>query len=139
MSSGYSGTPLEKKLGLKEGLRLGLLQVPTYYRALFSSWPASMEVKPDGEEVDFIHAFYSQYDDVNRELPHLKERITPSGTIWISWPKKASGRPTDLTEDRIRDLALQCGLVDVKVCAVDETWSALKLVIRVKDRKAKAH
>ncbi len=135
MSSGYSGTPLEKKLGLQPGMRICLLHEPRYYRALFSQWPSDMSTVPEPDDVDLVHYFASGYEPFAADLPILKNGIRKNGMIWISWPKKSSRQPTDLTEDRIRDLALQSGLVDVKVCSVDETWSALKLVIPLKSRQ----
>jgi hypothetical protein len=135
-TSGYSGTPLAKKLGIKPGFNIRLINAPEHYLNLFTDMPADICFidKPDGM-LNLIHFFTKSYDELSEILPVLKEQIAQNGIIWISWPKKASKMVTDVTEDRIRDLALETGLVDVKVCAVDETWSGLKLVIRLKDRK----
>lgn len=135
MAAGYSSTPLGKKLGLKEGMVVGFYHEPAHYRSLFADWPLRLQVV--GEErvgKDLIHFFATSAEQLQRQLPILKKQIEPHGAIWISWPKKAAKMPTDLTEDIIRQLALATGLVDVKVCAVDEVWSGLKLVIPVKNR-----
>ncbi|MDB5287932.1 MAG: hypothetical protein JWR05_2881 [Mucilaginibacter sp.] len=134
--SGYSGTPLAKKLGIKSGFNIRLINAPEYYLSLFTDLPTDVcLVDQPGNKLNLIHFFTKSYDELSKILPDIKEQITQNGIIWISWPKKASKIVTDVTEDKIRDLALETGLVDVKVCAVDETWSGLKLVIRLKDRK----
>jgi hypothetical protein len=134
--SGYSGTPLAKKLGIKEDSKVALFNEPVYYLDLFTDLPAGFKnEKNDPLKKDVIHYFTKDEKEISADLPRLKKNIQQNGMIWISWPKKTSGVATDLTEDRIRALALSNGLVDVKVCAVDETWSGLKLVIPVKDRK----
>lgn len=108
---------------------------PPYYRSLFTDWPQNVmvETHPDGKK-DLIHFFTTRAEELHRHLPLLKKEIHPAGSLWISWPKKAAKVPTDLTEDIIRQMALAAGLVDVKVCAVDDVWSGLKLVIPVKNR-----
>jgi hypothetical protein len=134
-SAGYSGTPLPKKLGIKEGQRLAFINAPPDYEALLGapiSHEASLGSLP--ESFDLIHYFTGKRADFETALPNLKRALSKNGALWISWPKKASGVPTDLTENIIRDLALAAGLVDVKVCAVDSVWSGLKLVYRTKDR-----
>jgi len=133
--SGYSGTPLAKKLGIKNGFHIALVNAPEHYFDLFTDLPVDLHFK-DKEDTknDFIHFFTKNKDELLALLPHLKDRIKPNGMIWVSWPKKASKVPTDITEDIIRNFALQIGLVDIKVCALDDTWSGLKLVIPVKDR-----
>jgi hypothetical protein len=134
--SGYSGTPLAKKLGIKSGFNIRLINAPEHYLSLFTDLPTDIYfVDQPGSKLNLIHFFIKSYDELSEMLPDLKEQITQNGIIWISWPKKASKIVTDITEDKIRGLALETGLVDVKVCAVDETWSGLKLVIRLKDRK----
>jgi hypothetical protein len=134
--SGYSGTPLAKKLGIKSGFNIRLINAPEHYLSLFTDLPTDIcFVDEPGSKLNLIHFFTKSYDELSEKLPVLKEQITQNGIIWISWPKKASKIATDITEDKIRDLALEMGLVDVKVCAVDEIWSGLKLVIRVKDRR----
>ena len=133
-TAGYSGTPLAKKLGIKEGFKIALINQPGYYFSLFTDFPVNVKVinKP---WVDFIHYFATEGENLVRDISQLKSRIQPNGMIWISWPKKSSKVATDITEDVIRIIALKNGLVDIKVCAVDETWSGLKLVIPLKDRK----
>ena len=130
-TTGYSETPLPKKLGIKEGGHSAILNAPPGYAKSLGVNAAS-ELKPD---LDFIQFFTKSRAELEKQLPRLRKAIEPDGMIWISWPKKSSKIATDLTEDIIRDTALALKLVDVKVCAVDETWSGLKLVIPVKDRK----
>ena len=129
--AGYSGTPLWKKLGLKPGLRLCVLNAPADYDALIAGAPEPIEraARP-GALVGLVHVFVDQRVDLSRQLPRLREQLAPEAVLWVSWPKKASKRPTDITEDVIRELALPIGWVDVKVCAVDAVWSGLKLVVR---------
>lgn len=133
--AGYSGTPLAKKLGIKGDFHIYLINAPEYYLCLFTDLPANLYFENNKDaKVDLIHFFTKSKDEYQSVLPQLKTRIKPNGSIWISWPKKSSKVPTDITEDIIRNFALQTGLVDIKVCAVDEIWSGLKLVIPVKDR-----
>jgi hypothetical protein len=133
--AGYSGTPLAKKLGIRSGFRVRLINQPAYYFDLFTDLPPDIILADDhATTVNLVHFFTKEYNELSGILPALRQQITQDGIIWVSWPKKASKVTTDITEDKIRDLALQTGLVDVKVCAVDEIWSGLKLVIRVKDR-----
>jgi len=133
--SGYSKTPLGKKLGIKNNFRIKLVNVPEYYFRLFSEFPESIEIANDNKSLkDFIHYFSIDAGTLFKALKKLKNEIKQNGMIWISWPKKSSKIKTDITEDYIR-IALKNGLVDVKVCAIDEVWSGLKLVIPVKDRK----
>jgi len=133
--AGYSGTPLAKKLGIKGDFHIDLINAPEYYLCLFTDLPANLYFENDKDsKVDLIHFFIKSQEEYKSILPQLKTRIKPNGSIWVSWPKKASKVPTDITEDIIRNFALQIGLVDIKVCAVDEIWSGLKLVIPVKDR-----
>ena len=135
MTSAYSSTPLARKLGIKEGSRISVLHAPEHYFQLFTDWPDKVELfRRKGKDLHLIHYFATLLDQLIIDLPDLKNSILPHGAIWISWPKKASKQPTDITEDRIRDLAIQNGLVDVKVCAIDEVWSGLKLVIPVGKR-----
>ena len=132
--SGYSGTPLAKKLGIKPGNQIKLVNAPAYYLDLFTDFPADVQFEDDEVEKDLIHFFIKQAEEFYKLLPQLKTEIRPDGTIWVSWPKKASKVKTDITENMIRDYAISIGLVDIKVCSVDEIWSGLKLVIPVKDR-----
>ncbi|MDN5288856.1 MAG: hypothetical protein JWR38_5130 [Mucilaginibacter sp.] len=137
--TGYSGTPLAKKLGIKPGFKVRLVNPPVYYMQLFTDMPAEVYFEDDeGSEKDFIHFFTVHKDEFLAMLPILKTQIKPNGMIWVSWPKKASKVITDVTEDIIRNYALETGLVDIKICAVDETWSGLKLVVPVKDREPSA-
>ena len=128
-------TPLEKKLGLKEDQRVCLINVPDNYEKLFTSFP-EIQLKSRGT-VELIHFFTKSNKELLERLPKLKNRIVQNGMIWVSWPKKSSKVETDIIEDTIRNYAIEIGLVDVKVCAVDEIWSALKLVIPLKYRKTK--
>ena len=133
---GYSGTPLAKKLGFKPGHRVRLSGAPTHYRTLVSPVPDSITISNRiTKEIDIWHIFTNSYSELEAKLPELMQGIRTNGTIWVSWPKKASGVPSSVTEDSIRAIALPLGLVDVKVCAVDETWSGLKLVIRKELRR----
>ncbi len=133
--SGYSGTPLAKKLGIKNEFIVRLINEPDYYFDLFEDFPLGAVIAKDKKkEKDFIHYFEKKAFTLKKNLPILRKEIKQNGMIWVSWPKKASKVETDITEDTIRDLALTIGLVDIKVCAVDEIWSGLKLVIPVKDR-----
>ena len=131
---GYSGTPLAKKLGIKQGFNIKLINPPEYYFNLFTDLPGNLNLIENNEKKDFIHFFTKQSEEFLLNLPLLKDQIKANGIIWVSWPKKASKILTDITEDKIRNYAIQTGLVDIKVCAVDEIWSGLKLVIPVKDR-----
>jgi hypothetical protein len=134
-TSGYSGTPLAKKLGIKEGFKIRLINPPEYYSELFTDMPEKISILKDTKtKKNFIHCFVKQEKELHKNIASLKNEIEPNGIIWISWPKKASKVSTDITEDVIRNLALANGLVDIKVCAVDEIWSGLKLVIPVRNR-----
>src|SRR5678815_5463304 len=133
-AAGYSGTPLAKKLGIKEGFRMALFNQPDYYFSLFTDFPVDVRFINNNSKVDFIHYFAREGKQLQKDIGKLKNGIEQNGMIWISWPKKSSKVETDVTEDVVRMIALMNGLVDIKVCAVDETWSGLKLVIPVKDR-----
>jgi hypothetical protein len=134
-SAGYSGTPLAKKLGIKAGFQIKLVNAPEYYFDLFTDLPGDLNYDDDlNTKKDLIHFFTKQEEKFIKTLPLLRLQIKPSGMIWVSWPKRASKIITDITEDIIRNYALKIGLVDIKVCAVDEIWSGLKLVIPVKNR-----
>jgi hypothetical protein len=135
MPAGYSGTPLAKKLGYKPGFRVFLDDAPDDYRGLLEPLPDDVEflAKP-AADLDLVHVFTASAKELAAKLKQYVKKIKPNGTIWVSWPKKASKVPTDITEDVIREIALKTVLVDVKVCAVDEVWSGLKLVIRVAER-----
>lgn len=134
--AGYSETPLAKKLGIKSNSVVMLVNPPVHYMQLFSDMPVDTKFIDDRiTRKDVIHFFTKSKDEFIRELPLLMKQIKPDGMIWVSWPKRASKVATDITEDVVRNYALSIGLVDIKVCAVDEIWSGLKLVIPVKDRK----
>jgi hypothetical protein len=134
-TSGYSGTPLAKKLGIKPGFVVRLSGQPDYYFDLFADMPEDVrfESKKKGTK-NLVHYFIRELSSLQDDIIELRAEIFPSGSLWISWPKKAAKIETNVTEDLIRAIALNNGLVDVKVCAVDETWSGLKLVVPVKDR-----
>jgi hypothetical protein len=133
---GYSGTSLTKKLGIKSGDRIRIIQAPEHYFNLFEDWPEQVTIdKRKTLPKNLIHVFSKESGFLKEQLLLLKTEIASNGMIWVSWPKKASKVPTDITEDVIRQFALSIGLVDVKVCAVDDVWSGLKLVIPVKNRK----
>src|SRR5215213_3391243 len=129
---GYSGTPLPRKLGIKEGQRVALLGAPAGFEG------GTLGVLPDRVRVvrratgkaDVIVSFHTSRAELERRLPALRGLMEPAAGLWIAWPKRASGLPTDITEDVLREVALPTGLVDNKVCAIDASWSGLRLVIR---------
>ncbi len=132
----YSGTPLAKKLGIKEGSKVFLSGAPDNYLKLVAPLPEGVKIVPQiAEDTDVIHIFSADRKRLSRALVASLKKMRPDGVIWVSWPKKSSRVPTDITESAIREVALPLGLVDVKVCAVDEVWSALKLVVRMENRK----
>ncbi len=137
--AGYSGTPLAKKLGIDVGSRIYLSDAPKNYLTLVAPLPEGIRVvrKIDGE-TDIVHIFSTERAHLAAALRATLKRIKPDGTIWVSWPKKSSKVPTDITEDTIREVALPMGLVDIKVCAVDEVWSGLKLVVRKENRRGRS-
>ncbi|MEX1257150.1 MAG: DUF3052 family protein [Gemmatimonadota bacterium] len=136
MTAGYSGTPLVQKLGIKPGMRCAVLGPPEHYRDLLIGLPDDVNfVGESASGLDFVHLFVRGEDGLMDRLRRLREKIAQNGMIWVSWPKKAAGVRTDLTEDLVRQAGLSAGLVDVKVCAVDEIWSGLKFVIRKADRR----
>ena len=133
--SGYSGTPLAKKLGITESSRVVTKQAPADYAQLLEPLPANVVFeKAVSLTTDIVHVFSDRKAELKRDLEALRKSIRQDAAVWVSWPKKASKVPTDITEDTIRELALPLGFVDVKVCAVSEVWSGLKLVIRKKLR-----
>ena len=136
MTAGYSGTPLAKKLSLKDGLRTWWDGMPDSARAEIEEGGFALELLPAPEPpVEAAHLFVTERAALEEKVRSLLPLLAPDGFVWISWPKKASKVPTDISEDVIRDVVLPMGLVDVKVCAVDATWSGLKLVIRKLLRK----
>ncbi|HKU62287.1 MAG TPA: DUF3052 domain-containing protein [Gemmatimonadales bacterium] len=129
--AGYSGRALAAKLGIRPGERVVALGAPAHYAELLAPLPDGATLRSRlGRTERFIHRFATSQAELVRAFPRLVGALADDGMLWISWPKRASGVPTDLTEDRIRDIALPYGVVDVKVCAVDDVWSALKLVRR---------
>lgn len=136
MSAGYSGTPLVKKLGIKPGFSIRVVHEPTIYWDWISPLPEDIIVitRAKKEGADFIHLFVKEKKRFEREFLKLKTELKKDGMLWVSWPKKSSKVASDLDENIIRDYGLANGLVDVKVCAVDEVWSGLKFMYRVKDR-----
>ena len=133
--AGYSGTPLAKKLGIKDKLRVRLLESPAEVRKELKPALAQCELDNDGKgPVDFAMMFAKSSSHLSEEFAALAKCLTPAGMLWVSWPKKSSGVATDLDENKIRAIGLAAGLVDVKVCAVTEVWSGLKFVRRLKDR-----
>jgi hypothetical protein len=133
-TAGYSGTPLHKKLGVKPGDQVWFTGAPRGYQAEIQKAGGFEIQKKLGAGLDFAHMFVGDRSSLERDLPKVVDSIKKAGMLWISWPKKSSGVTTDLDENLVRDIGLKSGLVDVKVCAVDETWSGLKFVYRLKDR-----
>jgi hypothetical protein len=135
MTAGYSGTPLAKKLGIKEGFVLLTINAPDDYAELTAPLPDGVTIiAEDSLGVDLIHFFTNSRDELFSELAKSRASIKQDGAIWVSWYKKAAKLPTEITEDTVREAAFPLGLVDVKVCAVDDKWSGLKLVIRKENR-----
>jgi len=135
-TTGYSGTPLAKKLGIKAGFHISLIGEPDGYMGLLKDLPQNINWHKnfDSSNLDMIHIFIVNKEFYTDALSHAKKAIKKNGLIWVSWPKKTSDIPTDVSENIIRSIALEMGLVDVKVCAIDDVWSGLKLVYRLKDR-----
>ena len=131
MTSGYSGTPLVKKLNLRDGMRVWFDAMPEHVIDEIDEYALELTFVADpAQGIDAAHVFVTERGALEAHLTALRDRIAPDGQIWVSWPKKAAKIPTDITEDTIREVCLPLGLVDTKVCAIDETWSGLKLVIR---------
>lgn len=137
MTVGYSGTPLAKKLGIKEGFTVATINAPDNYEQLLAPLPNDVKLLQLARSKrinDIIHLFTNCRDELFAELSKCRNLIRQDGVIWVSWYKKAAKLPTEITEDTVREAAFPQGLVDVKVCAVDEKWSGLKLVIRKENR-----
>jgi hypothetical protein len=133
--AGYSQTPLLKKLGIKPGMNVWVVNEPKPYWSWLAPLPEIRVItKPIKGSLDFIHVFVTTQEDFEKAFLKQKSLLNKNGMLWISWPKKSSGVNTDLDENKIREFGLTNGLVDVKVCAVDDTWSGLKFVYRTKDR-----
>ena len=135
--AGYSGTPLAKKLGIKEGCRIAVINAPNDFESTLEQLPSGVEfVKRPTKALDIILLFVLTERALAREFAKLAARLTANGMIWIAWPKKSSGLSTDLSFERVQRTGLDAGLVDVKICAIDETWSGLKFVYRLEDRSS---
>jgi hypothetical protein len=132
--AGYSGTPLPKKLGIKDGFQVALFEMPEDVRAELKEALSTCKVVREGP-LDFSMVFVKMQAELKQKFSKLAKQLVPAGMLWVSWPKKSSGVATDLNENDVRKIGLDAGLVDVKVCAVNDVWSGLKFVIRVKDRK----
>jgi hypothetical protein len=134
--AGYSGTPLVTKLGIRAGSRVALVAAPPGFVQTLDPLPEEVDLNEDGKgsALDVLVCFTSKHAELEKRFAALAQRLSPAGGLWIAWPKKASRVPTDLTENRVREVGLAAGWVDNKVCAVDETWSGLRFVMRLKDR-----
>ena len=129
--AGYSGTPLVRKLGFAERMRVHYANAPEHFDRIVGDLPAGVRIlKRPAADIDLAMLFVTERAALARGLQTLQPKLQPAGMIWVAWPKRASKVPTDITEDAVREVALPRGLVDVKVCAIDEVWSGLKLVIR---------
>ena len=133
--AGYSHRSLIEKLGIKEGMRIAILKAPRGYRRTLGELPSNVRVASKATRgLALIHFFTSKRGVLEEQIPNLLRALASNGALWISWPKKASGVPTDITEDVVREVAVPTGLVDVKVAAIDDVWSGLKLVRRLQNR-----
>jgi hypothetical protein len=129
--AGYSGTPLSKKLGIKAGSKVHLIDAPPGYQALLAPLPDGVAFVPRlSETTALVHGFFTRKARLQKTLPSIRKTMRADAVVWVSWPKRASRLATDLTEDVVRNVALPLGLVDIKVCAIDDVWSGLKLVVR---------
>lgn len=134
--AGYSGTPLPKKLGIKENLRIGLINAPQSFVGQLGKLPSNTQILSSLKApLDLVVLFVDRETMLAKRFPLVAEKLSADGMIWVAWPKKSSGVKTDLIFDNVQRIGLDCGLVDVKICAIDDTWSGLKFVYRVKDRK----
>lgn len=137
--AGYSGTPLAKKLGIAPSMTLVAIDAPAEYRAWLGKLPSGVSIVSSSSRAPrAVHVFAVERAVLEKRLRALRRRLEPAGFVWVSWPKKAARVDTDITEDTIREIALPLGFVDVKVCAVSEVWSGLKLVIRKSERTSGA-
>jgi len=136
--AGYSSTPLAKKLGIKEGSRIALVNAPKDFNSELGELPDKVEfIKPPTRALDIVLFFVLSERELARDFAKLAEKLATNGMIWIAWPKKSSGVTTDLSFEPVQRIGLDSGLVDVKICAIDETWSGLKFVYRLKDRASR--
>ncbi len=130
-SAGYSGTPLAQKLGIKPGSQVVVIGAPEGYLSLLDPLPEGVRfVKRWAASTDIVHIFTTRREELHKLLTKYRSQLQPTGMVWVSWPKKSAKVATDITEDTVREVALPLGFVDIKVCAVSEVWSGLKLVIR---------
>ena len=135
--AGYSGTPLPRKLGIKPGATLAIENAPPGFDATLGELPDGVRQADEGEAgIDVLVAFHLSRETLESSFPTQAHRIVPNGGYWIAWPKRSSGVPTDITEDVLREVLLPTGLVDNKVCAIDDTWSGLRFVVRKEHRAA---
>jgi hypothetical protein len=135
MAAGYSDTPLAKKLGINEGARVAFLQAPDGFDGTVAPLPDGVGVAREARPgLDIVVFFTRARGELQERIEELRAAIAPAGGLWVGWPKRSSGVETDMTEDVVREVALPLGLVDNKVCAIDETWSGLRLVIRMENR-----
>lgn len=133
--AGYSGTPLIKKLGVRPGMKIQLIEAPAGYLAALGELPAEVQFcQRARKNLNFIHGFVTRRRKLEQLLARARRYLARDGMLWVSWPKKTSGMATEVAEGDVRSAGLAAGLVDVKICAVDDTWSALKFVYRLKDR-----
>jgi hypothetical protein len=139
LTSGYSGTPLAKKLGIKQGQRVVMINAPDGFEEALEELPENVRLlhhaaRTAADGCEMIIAFVTTREDLALLIAELAPSLLPDGSFWVAWPKKTSGVTTDMTEDRVRDVGLPTGMVDNKVCAIDETWSGLRLVVRKENR-----
>ena len=132
--AGYSGTPLVKKLGIKPGFNIALISAPSGYANELDLPPDVTINSRSGKPLDFAQLFVKSEKELKEKFSEYAKRLHAAGMLWVSWPKKSSGVTTDLSENIVRDIGLAAGLVDIKICAVDEVWSGLKFVFRLQDR-----
>jgi hypothetical protein len=131
MAAGYSGTPLAKKIGIRSGSRILVVGAPEGYIELLHPLPDAVQfVSRLSESTDIVHIFADQRAELQQALSAFRKKLEPNAMIWVSWPKKSSKLPTDITEDTVREVPLPLGFVDIKICAVTDVWSGLKLVVR---------
>lgn len=136
MPVGYSGTPLSRKLGLKDDTRFVVLNEPDEYSALLGPLPPGLEKQSAlSKSTNLVHVFVTRRQELARHLATLRSKLNVEAAVWVSWPKKSSRIPSEVTEDTVRELALPLGFVDIKVCAVSEVWSGLKLTVRKELRR----
>lgn len=136
MSEGYSRRPLSEKLGIKEGMEIVVVNAPKKYTDIIEKLPKNVSILLELKLTSkFIHAFVTKKRELETSLPRLAKQLSPDGSLWVSWPKRSSEMGAELNENVVRDVGLKNGLVDVKVVAIDETWSGLKFVYRLRDRK----